>query len=259
MRTTGHMMKFGLAAVLLPTLAQEARGDLVELGARFDASTSVWALILVPPRVTPFGVDLDLGPSYVVQQSSFGFADYAFVEGTPAEARSEWDTTITHSLEGYEFSTSLYSEGRAAGYSEQAAAETNSAATISMVFDRDTEIDVLLRIDYARGSLGNSGLGYAAGGFTVDGLTDAPGSEFMLEGPLEEEGFVEFSFRATAQAGEVFTLTSDGLTSYATISNRLWDGWVSLDMTASVQVVPAPGGLALLAPAGLIAAGRRRR
>ncbi len=262
MNTTGMMVKLGLAAVLLSTLAPEARGDLVDMGGRLDASAFVYAASFGNgiSRETPFGVDLELEPYSFVQQSSFGFADSASIPfDFPIESQSEWGASLAHSLDGYEFSTSMYSEARAGPYIEQAGAESSTAATISMLFDRDTELDVLLRIEYARGGEDYEARGLVAGGFSVDGLAGAPGSEFMLDGPLEDEGFIEFSFRATAEAGEAFTLTSDGLTKYWTISNLLWDGWVSLDMSASVQVVPAPGGLALLAPVGLMAAGRRRR
>ena len=265
MNTTGLMVKLGLAGLLLSALASEARADLIGLTGRLDASTSVSALVYGygVSRETPFGVDLDLEPYYWVQQSSFGHSDYAsntdsILDYDLASSRSEWGAALASSQNGYELNTSMYSEAAAQPYIAYSRSETITSATISMVFDRDTEVDVLLRIDYARGGLGNSGPGFVSGGFAVEGLVDAPGSEFLLEGPLEDEGFVEFSFRATAQAGEAFTLTADGLAEFWTISNGRWDGWGSLEMTASVQVVPAPGGVLVLGGLGLVA-GRRRR
>ena len=262
MNTTGLMVKLGLAGALLSALAPEARADLVSLGGHLDASTLVAPSVVTQSisRETPFSVDLDTGP-YFSQQSSFGYSDYA---GIPlyddffAESHSEWGASFDSTRDGYEFSTSMYSESMTIPYVGFTHSDTTTAATISMLFDRETELDVHLRIEYARWGTGFSPLGYVAGGFTVEGLVGAPGSEFMLEGPLDEEGVVEFSFRATAGAGQAFTLTSDGRTAYTAFSNVAYHGWGSLEMTASVQVVPAPGGVLVLGGLGLVA-GRRRR
>lgn len=120
-------------------------------------------------------------------------------------------------------------------------------------FEEGDVVDIALRIEYEAVRDGQLWAQLRVSGIAGQGPV-------MLEvRDPTDAGFVEFTIRTTVDGPRAFFLDADLESAVEAQGDRrdeLVDGFV---MSASFTLVPAPGGLALLAPAGLIAAGRRRR
>ncbi len=133
-------------------------------------------------------------------------------------------------------------------------AETYHMTRLSSMiqFEEGDIVDIALRIEYEAVRDGQLWAQLRVSGVAGQGPV-------MLEvRDPTEAGFVEFTIRTTVDGPRAFFLDADlesRVEAFGDRRDELVDGFV---MSASFTLVPAPGGLALLAPAGLVAARRRR-
>jgi hypothetical protein len=162
------------------------------------------------------------------------------------------NTSFSSSSSGIDFSSALNSTvSRGSGFLSYA--NNGSFIDMMLAFDTVTTLEIQLRIDYHRSEPGVDL--YAE--FELRDL-DIPHPAFIeVENP-QENGFVELSFITTVAAGESFWIIGGGGVSLTTFGNGESLDSGDLILSASVQVIPAPGGILYLATAGLLCARRRR-
>jgi len=121
-----------------------------------------------------------------------------------------------------------------------------------MIFDADTEVEVLFRVDFER-----SDTLYHYGEIEISGLENAATERLVVAGG-SSDGYVSVGYRAIAPEGAFVSLQAriEG-GAYASFGDpEQYSG--AFTVTAIVRVVPAPSGAGLLAALGLTATRRRR-
>ncbi|MCA9302803.1 MAG: hypothetical protein KC996_01635 [Phycisphaerales bacterium] len=121
-----------------------------------------------------------------------------------------------------------------------------------IVFDRDTEVDVFMRIDFERSSSY-----YRYGSVEIDGLEGAQTERLAVSGD-GASGHIETGYRAMALAGDFIRLRAQIEGEADTDFGGVFQDSGEFTITAVVRVVPAPGGAGLLAMTGILAVRRRR-
>lgn len=245
------------ALTLAPLAVSAASADMVSVGGVFQAVDSAMiefhdlngehVMSHENPYTDSVSGSEDLG---FVDSNSWGSGgEYNVFGGQNAYSRR--DTVFNTDATGFEYSGEL-SARASLGDGHESRSAVSSTMDMYMSFDRDTLIDVFLRIDYER--LMNTDL-YAS--FSIAGAQDIERDQIEVAHP-GIAGWVEYSFRALVLAGDTFSLTNEAMIEYSTLESGDTFGTGELSMTAIVSVVPAPSGAAMLGGLGLVAMRRRR-
>ncbi|MCA9302804.1 MAG: hypothetical protein KC996_01640 [Phycisphaerales bacterium] len=189
--------------------------------------------------------------------SLFGLGDSgSFVHNTGVEFNGQ--SALSTNVSSYAYDESGF-EAHSVQHSEfvlgsgyNSGAENQARIYGVMVFDVDTVVDVFVRVDYSGingGTLGSY--------FELEGVTGVPITGFEIEDPAEA-GFYEIAMQVEVLAGDAFALYVEGLIWLDAMDSGTANGSGDLSTSVVVRVVPAPGGAAVFAGAGLVASRRRR-
>jgi len=132
---------------------------------------------------------------------------------------------------------------------------TSSAAhhfDAQMMFDSDTEIEFFYRVDFEPS---DTSFQYAFA--VISGLRGTP-TQGLDAGDSSSSGYYMGGYRAVAPAGEWIYLEAQIFGETDTDYGNPVQYSGSYTLTTIVRVVPAPGGLGVLAGIGLLSARRRR-
>ncbi len=166
----------------------------------------------------------------------------------------ESSTSVMSDTQMYSFSHSM-SNRAAIGMDANDYAESEHGLRLNSLvdFEEGDQVLITMRIEYEAVSNGQLWAQLRVSGIAGQGPV-------MLEvSDPTEAGFVEFTALTTVDGSRAFFLDADMESRIGASGDRRDEQVDGFSMSASFTLVPAPGGLALLAPAGLIAAGRRRR
>ena len=241
--------------VVLGLLGSVAAGDIVDINGDLTFESQVqadfmgsqlddesYANILISPEQDD-GLLFDFNAS-----RSTGI----FAGGTGGMVETE--SSLMTSQQMYSFGHSM-ANAASLGASLNDRADTYHMTRLHSLiqFEEGDVVDIALRIEYEA-----VGDGELFAQLRVAGIAGQGPVMLEVSDPTEA-GFVEFTIRTTVDGPRAFFLDAEVESRVEVFGDRrdaLVDGF---SMSASFTLVPAPGGLALLAPAGLIAAGRRRR
>jgi len=238
----------GLGSLAL--LAGGVQAEITTIGAQLDQQTMTEVQFSGGfVRDEAFeDLGLNLG-----QDNGFDFQWSDAVEtGTDLGAqrtRVRTDTALTTSASGVSFMTDFF--GRVDSVNgTQSSAEHRTSFSSTMSFDEGTVVDIVLRLEWA----GFPDSAQVMSELQFEGLSGGP---LMLQLDGNDGQTLELVTRRTIDNGGLMRLSAE----LDTFFDANDDDGVEvefLQLTASVTVVPAPAGLALLAPAGLMTARRRR-